>query len=86
MFRKRFAVLFAVLSLVICFSYSAVHAEELDFYADVRGRDLSGLDLRKQLDVLLTLTFDTYTTWPAADRLPEDFDPLPCWSWVRSQA
>ena len=44
-------------------------------YDDVRGKDLSGLDFRNELDLLYTLTFDTYTIWPSSNRLPRGFDP-----------
>ncbi|MGB2862839.1 MAG: S8/S53 family peptidase [Sedimentisphaerales bacterium] len=41
---------------------------------DLRGRDVSRLDLRKSLDDLLYADFDSRTTWPTADRMPEGFD------------
>lgn len=44
-------------------------------YDDIRGKDLSGLDLTDQSELLFTLSFDTYTKWPDKDKMPKDFDP-----------
>ncbi|MCG3128020.1 MAG: hypothetical protein CHACPFDD_02893 [Phycisphaerae bacterium] len=44
------------------------------FQMDLRSTDLSGLDLRQAGKDLLLATFDTRTRWPAAGRLPADFD------------
>jgi len=45
------------------------------FEVDLRGYDLSKLDLVSAADDLVYATFDDGTAWPASDRLPEDFDP-----------
>jgi hypothetical protein len=45
-----------------------------NWQVDLRGRDISRLDLRKSLDDLLYADFDSRTTWPTADRMPEGFD------------
>lgn len=39
------------------------------------GRDLSKLDLRNSIDVLLYAGFDRRTVWPARERMPSGFDP-----------
>lgn len=48
---------------------------QLKAYDDVRGKDLSELDLRDQAEILFTLNFDTETKWPSKDKLPTTFDP-----------
>jgi hypothetical protein len=45
-----------------------------NWQVDLRGRDVSRLDLRKSLDDLLYADFDSRTTWPTADRMPKGFD------------
>jgi subtilisin family serine protease len=45
------------------------------FQIDLRGRDLSGLDLRDSQTELDNAVFDTATIWPAKDKLPGGFDP-----------
>lgn len=45
------------------------------FQVDLRGADLSALDLRERMADLSQAVFDTRTVWPARDRLPEAFDP-----------
>ena len=45
------------------------------FQVDLRGADLSALDLRERMADLSQATFDNRTVWPARDRLPEGFDP-----------
>lgn len=42
---------------------------------DLRGRDLTHLDLRGAGGALRMATFDDLTRWPADDRLPEKFSP-----------
>jgi len=42
---------------------------------DLRGVDLTALDLRGSLDPLLYASFDTRTRWPAAERMPPGFKP-----------
>jgi LysM repeat protein len=43
---------------------------------DLRGRDLSKLNLRNALDAFLNAaTFDYHTIWPNPDQLPPGFDP-----------
>lgn len=41
---------------------------------DLRGWDLSALDVRDSLNNLLFADFDTLTKWPAANKLPKGFD------------
>jgi hypothetical protein len=41
---------------------------------DLRGRDLSKLDLRNSIENLMYAMFDDGTVWPAPDRMPPDFD------------
>lgn len=48
---------------------------EIKDYDDVRGKDLSSLDLREQENLLFTLKFDTYTKWPDKIKMPKSFDP-----------
>jgi hypothetical protein len=45
------------------------------FQVDLRGCDLSGLDLTGRLDDLFHASFDDGTRWPPAERRPEGFDP-----------
>jgi hypothetical protein len=42
---------------------------------DLRGADVSRLDLRSSVDALLMADFDSSTLWPAADRIPPGFNP-----------
>jgi hypothetical protein len=44
------------------------------FQVDLRGRDLTKLDLRKSIQDLMYADFDDRTVWPAPDRMPSDFD------------
>ena len=44
------------------------------FQVDLRGRDLSKLDLRASLEGLLHADFDDGTVWPAPERMPSGFD------------
>jgi subtilisin family serine protease len=41
---------------------------------DLRGRNLSGLDLQGTLADLLMADFDTHTIWPPAEKMPGGFD------------
>lgn len=43
------------------------------FAVDLRGYDLSALDLRDSLPDLQLATFDNRTVWPAAERMPPEF-------------
>jgi len=43
-------------------------------FADVRGCDLSGLDLRPRTGLVATLRFNQHTTWPAPPQMPEGTD------------
>lgn len=45
------------------------------YQVDLRGMDLSQMDLRNRAPSLRCVDFDTNTKWPPADRLPEGFDP-----------
>ena len=45
------------------------------FQVDLRGADLSALDLRDRLADLNEAVFDTSTVWPARDKMPQAFDP-----------
>jgi hypothetical protein len=47
----------------------------LNMPLDLREYNLSDLDLRNSLEALLFSDFDDRTVWPAADRMPEGFDP-----------
>ena len=42
---------------------------------DLRGHDVSGLDLSDAGDDLAYADFDSHTVWPAASQMPVDFDP-----------
>ncbi len=44
------------------------------FQVDLRGRDLTKLDLRRSIQDLMYADFDDRTVWPAPDRMPSDFD------------
>ncbi|MCU0913831.1 MAG: S8/S53 family peptidase [Planctomycetes bacterium] len=44
------------------------------FQVDLRGRDVSKLDLRAALEDLLYAHFDDGTVWPAPERMPAGFD------------
>lgn len=44
------------------------------FQVDLRSVDLKDLDLSKSKDDLLFADFDSKTKWPAADKMPADFD------------
>jgi len=44
------------------------------FQVDLRGRDLTKLDLRKSIEDLMYADFDDRTVWPAPNRMPSDFD------------
>jgi subtilisin family serine protease len=44
------------------------------FQVDLRGRDLSKLDLRASLEDLRYADFDDRTVWPAPERMPSGFD------------
>ena len=44
------------------------NVSEIKPYDDVRGKDLSSLDLKDQSELLFTLDFDTYTKWPDKDK------------------
>jgi hypothetical protein len=44
------------------------------FQVDLRGRDLSKLDLRASLEDLMYADFDDSTVWPGLDRMPAAFD------------
>jgi subtilisin family serine protease len=44
------------------------------FQVDLRGRDLSQLDLRASLGDLMYADFDDSTVWPAPERMPAGFD------------
>lgn len=44
-------------------------------YADLRAKDVSDLDLTNAGEQLKTSGFDTRTVWPAAEKLPPDFQP-----------
>jgi hypothetical protein len=41
---------------------------------DLRGRDLSKLDLRHSIDDLMYTTFNDRTVWPVSDKMPDNFD------------
>lgn len=43
---------------------------------DLRGYDLTGLDLSNSYNDLMYATFDDVTAWPPEERMPASFDPL----------
>lgn len=45
------------------------------YQVDLRGADLSALDLRNTINDLAYADFDTRTVWPAADQMPAGYDP-----------
>lgn len=47
----------------------------LPYQVDLRGADLSALDLRDASADLVYADFDTQTIWPAAEHLPAGYDP-----------
>jgi len=49
--------------------------KKMDRFSGLEGVSLARLDLRAEGAVLNPLSFDTRTLWPAADKLPEGFDP-----------
>lgn len=82
--KHKSGVCFKLFSLVLALSLIlslpapvglAAESAIPDNYTDVRGKDLSALDLKDKYDLLTTLTFDNLTKWPAKDRLPPGFDP-----------
>jgi hypothetical protein len=46
------------------------------FQVDLRGADLSALDLRSAQHDLQYAIFDTRTVWPPTEKMPAGFDPL----------
>lgn len=80
-YKKALCKLFALIMIFMTFSSAspvtslAADASKLDNYSDVRGMDLSGLNLNDKDELLYTLTFDNLTKWPARDKLPNGFDP-----------
>ncbi|GEM_PF-141382 len=50
---------------------------DFQWQVDLRGRDLSALDLRNSTVALLYADFDSHTIWPLADHMPTDLDPRP---------
>lgn len=44
------------------------------FQVDLRGRNLSGLDLSDALANLQYATFDDQTVWPSAEKMPARYD------------
>lgn len=72
--RKQAVALF-ILCVVLCLSFAGAGAQSLAPYSDVRDQDISVLDLRDQLDLVFTLSFDTHTKWPESAQMPAGFDP-----------
>lgn len=78
---KRVLSLLLLVSIIFCsFISPNVFAEntyslKLVQYMDVRGKNLSEMDLRSKGDVVSTLTFDSETKWPPSDKMPAGFDP-----------
>ena len=54
-------------------SYNPGNTEQ--FQVDLRGADLSGLDLQNRARDLSNADFDSHTLWPGQEYLPADFDP-----------
>ncbi|MBZ4667550.1 MAG: hypothetical protein PWP07_1301 [Epulopiscium sp.] len=65
-----------IIMIIILLLYRFFIYTELEAYMDVRGKNLSYLDLRGQEELLYTLEFDNLTKWPGKNRMPDDFDPL----------
>lgn len=80
--RKRVLSLILLVSIIFCsFISPNVFADnsnslKLVQYMDVRGKNLSAMDLRGKEDVVNTLTFDSETKWPSSDKMPLGFDPV----------
>lgn len=47
-----------------------------NWQVDLRGADLSALDLRSAGSDLAYADFDSHTVWPPSERMPSDFSPL----------
>ena len=82
--RSRYMVFSIFMLLLFCMSIFS--APPVEPYEDLRGavlrragKDLSKLDLRN-IDLTKT-TFDSFTPWPPADRLPSGFKPKELMEW-----
>lgn len=57
-------------------SPETVSSLKIQRFSDLRGRDLSGLNLTAiSPEVLVTTKFDSLTQWPTADKMPAGFEP-----------
>lgn len=81
--RKKFLIIYVLIVFLINSFYvvsnevkADTYNSEVNFYDDVREKDLSNMDFRGKSDLLFTLTFDNYTKWPGKDKMPENFDPI----------
>ncbi len=52
-----------------------------DSVMGLSGEDISHLNLKDQLELVKTQTFDTYTVWPEKDKMPAEFDPQKVMEW-----
>jgi len=49
--------------------------KKLDNFWGFQNVSLKNLDLREEIELLESMTFDSYTEWPPQDKLPIGFDP-----------
>lgn len=56
-----------------------LHEDLRGIVLEMKGKDLTQLDL-SNIDLTKT-TFDSFTQWPASERLPKDFDPDKVMEW-----
>lgn len=82
--KRLFAVILVLLLLVSCSCSPTAVPESEELEEDVRGKDLSSMDMRGQMERLNKLTYDGKTKWPSADKLPEDFDPQELMEWGKN--
>lgn len=47
-------------------------------------KDLSGMNLKNYGDFLKTVSFDKYTKWPSAEKLPDNFDLAKVMEWGKN--
>lgn len=48
------------------------------------SKDLSSMNLKNYRDFLKTVSFDKYTKWPSADKLPDNFNPEQIMEWGKN--
>ncbi len=77
---KRILTLSMVLTLILNVVFSTnIFASQIEFtpYNSgwLQGVNLTSYDLRDKADILPTLSFNSVTKWPSADKLPANFNP-----------